>query len=408
MLVIHESSALEDPSGPRDEPEVIDLAIRFAIGGPNNATGANVVRPHMLDTSPDRRYVVLSFVGSGHVALLDAATHESKALFRMSAGAGNARQAHAAFWTQDGSAIIVANQNGKLLERIDYNTATDTFTHNTAATLNLVTCQTPSGLPCQTNTPLSDLDPAYLGPNNRPDNAPICPITTKRGHTMVTLRGGGMFVVDPSTTPMHIVAAYGNATMGRDGCGGRQDGPNIYLNAGTGTTATNPHEFSLYHLKDNFPRAPKTLADNDTKYGPEVFYRADGAHHAQDAHGMVVTDRKGVIWQFDRLGNVVELFDAKRLTHLGTVSLLGGPSADPTPDIVQISPDGRRIYAALRGPKPQTGAHASAGVTPGLGIVEVDEGDRSGRLTHVLPTSIINPVNGSQESDPHGIAIVPA
>ena len=126
--MIHGSEDLDARKGAVNDPTIIDLAAVYAVGGPNNATGANVVRPHMLSPSPDHRLVALSFVASGHVAILDARTHAPKALFRMSAGAGGARQAHAAFWTPDGRALVVANQNGKLLERIEYDPAAGTFT----------------------------------------------------------------------------------------------------------------------------------------------------------------------------------------------------------------------------------------------------------------------------------------
>lgn len=403
-LFIYESEDLTAAGGPIDDPTEIDLADLFEIDGPNNGTGANVVRPHMVDQSPDKRHIALSFVGSGHVAIFDAVTAQPEQLFRMSAGAGGARQAHAAFWTQDGSAVIVANQNGKLLESIDYDAATDTFTHNTAATLNLATCTTPSGKQCQTGTPLSDTDPSYLGSDNRPDNAPICPITTTAGHAMVTLRGGGMFVVDTSTTPMAIVAAYGNETMGRDGCGGGQLHNDIYLNAGTGTAATNLHEFSLYHLRDDFPQAPATLPDNDVAHGPTVFFRGQGE---RDAHGMaVLRGGRGAIWQFDRLANEVLVFERGSRKHIATSSLEGNVSADPTPDIVDASPDERYLFAALRGPRPQTGAHASEGSTPGLGIITIDKAGVSAELTAVLPTTFINPQSGTEESDPHGVAVI--
>ena len=402
-LLIYRGEDLTSPSGPVNAPTVVDLATVFAAGGPHNSTGANVVRPHMVDQSPDGKYVALAFVASGHVALVDAATRQPKALFRMSAGAAGARQAHAAFWTQDGAAVIVANQNGKLLERIDYNASIDTFVHNTAATLDLANCTTPSGNACQTNTPVSESDPAFLGPDNRPDNAPICPITTAAGHAMVTLRGGGMFVVDTAATPMAIVAAYGNATMGRDGCGGRQLHQDIYLNAGTGTLVTNPQEFSLYHLRDDFPHAPAVLADNDVAHAPKVFHRGDGE---RDAHGMaVLRGGRGAIWQFDRLANEVLIFQRGSLKHIGTSTLAGAVSSDPTPDIVDVSPDERFIFAALRGPNPQTGAHASAGSTPGLGIVTIDKVRVRAELSAVLPTSFQNTLNGTEESDPHGLAV---
>jgi len=78
-----------------------------------------------------------------------------------------------------------------------------------------------------------------------------------------------------------------------------------------------------------------------------------------------------------------------------------GVSDDPTLDLGIASPLGNRIYVALRGPKPQTGAHAAVGKTPGLGIIGLTQGGKSGSLTHVLRTNLSNPVDNSEESDPH-------
>ena len=45
--------------------------------------------------------------------------------------------------------------------------------------------------------------------NVRPDNAPILVVPDATGTlAFVTLRGGGLFVVDPTTTPMEILAEY--------------------------------------------------------------------------------------------------------------------------------------------------------------------------------------------------------
>lgn len=112
------------------------------------------------------------------------------------------------------------------------------------------------------------------------------------------------------------------------------------------------------------------------------------------------------LWQFDRLANVAEVFKVPSLLHAGTVDLTAsGLSADPTPDLAAASPWGNRIFVSPRGPKPQTGAHASVGISPGLGIIELGRGGREGSLEHILPTYFANPVDGAEESDPHGICI---
>lgn len=167
------------------------------------------------------------------MVIFDVATRAPVACLRMSVGAGGARQTHAAFPAPDDTYILVANQNGKLLERIDVDYRINTYTLNTAATLNLATCATPNGVPCQE-------------PGIRPDNAPICPIIdTSSRLGFITLRGGGLFVVDPTRTPMAIVAEYDMITVHGNGCGGSEVRRHLYLNSGGGT-ASNLAEFDVY------------------------------------------------------------------------------------------------------------------------------------------------------------------
>ena len=76
--------------------------------------------------------------------------------------------------------MLVANQNGKKLERILTDYRNGIFTQQPEATLDLANCTTPNGHPCQ--------DPVL-----RPDNAPICPFVPVTGFPAYTsLRGGGM------------------------------------------------------------------------------------------------------------------------------------------------------------------------------------------------------------------------
>jgi hypothetical protein len=403
-LIIWDGRDLDNSSGAVvDRPEIIDLAQMYANGGPNNNTGAEVSRPHMLAVSANQKYMVLAFVASGHVAIIDSATRRSKALFRMSPGAGGAIQAHAAQWTMDGKAILIANQNGKLFERINYDKVTDSFMHDRAATLNLATCRTPNGLPCQTATPVNEDDPNYFGAHNRPDNAPICPVVTFNNKAIITLRGGGILVADPTTTPMTIVAEYGNLYYGRDGCGGVQIGNRVFLNAGVGTLTTNHTGYNLYEIEDRFPSAPTYLPANDEMIRPRHFAGHDAPE--RDAHGIVAGAGGYYLYSFDRLANVAEVHRAGDLAHVRSIPLGGPLSADPTPDIAYLAPTGDRIFLALRGPRPQTGAHASAGTTPGLGVFTLTEAGTWGSITAIGRTSFRNPIDGGEESDPHTVIV---
>merc|ERR1712161_153644 len=51
---------------------------------------------------------------------------------------------------------------------------------------------------------------------------------------------------------------------------------------------------------------------------------------------------------------------------------------DPTPDLLEITPDGKYFTIAFRGPKSVSVPHSAQGSCPGVGIVEITENGRSG------------------------------
>ena len=346
-------------------------------------TGENPVRPHMLFFNSTHTHGVLSFVVSGHVVIFDGATRAPVACVRMSAGAGGAIQAHAAFLTPDDRHILVANQNGKLLERIDTDYATNSYVHATAATIDLANCTTPNGFACQ--------DPVL-----RPDNAPICPRVGSGNTSWITLRGGGLLVVDPDVTPMAIIGEYDAATVHPNGCGGTETGGYMWLNSGGGT-ANNLHEFDVYR----FPLTGYSASNPPNSPSPLLAFSDDVA--PRDSHGTTLVH--GHVWIFDRGANVAEVFDGASGAHVGTVSLLGGPSSDPTPDLADAHPSGNRIFVSLRGPIPLSGdPHVATGSTPGIGVVQVQEGGARGFLKAVVPISNRDAA-GIERADAHGIRV---
>lgn len=67
------------------------------------------------------------------------------------------------------------------------------------------------------------------------------------------------------------------------------------------------------------------------------------------------------------------------------------------------------MFASLRGLTPPTGNapdhHNAVGATPGLRLIRVADGGRSGELIAVLP--IANVVDGANVADPHGLRVRP-
>jgi DNA-binding beta-propeller fold protein YncE len=350
------------------------------------STGVAPVRPHMMAMNPAQTHAVIAFVATGHVLFLDAARREPVACLRTTPGAGGARQAHMATPSPDGAYVTVANQNGKLLERIITDYATNTFTHDTAATLNLAACTTPNGLPCQ-------------DPTLRPDNAPICPITESTSRfTFVTLRGGGLFVVDSQASPMQIVAEYDASVVHGNGCLGAEVPGKMYVDSGGGTAA-NLFQADLYA----FPTDGYSAQNPPNVPAPDLIF-SDASDEA-DAHGAALTKHGKYLWVADRGRNFLWVVDTQSDEVVNTIPLEGSASNDPTPDLVAVSPKGSHAFLSLRGPAPLTAdPHVSTGSTPGVGVLKVVESGRDAAFEAVAPASNVD-ANGVERADVHAMTL---
>ncbi len=351
-------------------------------------TGTNPVRPHMLAFNATHSHAVLTFVASGHVVVFEAATRTPVACIRTSAGPGGARQAHAAQPTPDDAYILVANQNGKRVDRIRTDYVTNTFGLDTS--LDLANGTTPNGVPME-------------GPE-RPDNAPILVVPDSSSSlAFVTLRGGGLFVVDPTATPMRILAEYDKTVIHANGFGGIETNGRMYINSGAGAAGTNPSEFDIYR----FPLSGYAPSNPPNTPAPLVTFSQDTVFPARerDAHGLVGTKHNRYIWVLDRARSVAEVFDTDSDRHVNTITLAHQSASDPTPDLADISPSGDRVFVSLRGPNPLSGSpHAATGSTPGLGVIQVKHGGRGGELKSVVQISNLDTA-GFERADAHGIRV---
>ena len=366
-------------------PETVNLAgaVRAMC---REKTGTDPVRPHMMvfnggddDGQGGNTHAALAFLASGHVAFLDAQTREPVGCIDVG------EQAHAAWPTPDQRYLIVANQGGKKLQRIRTDYRNERFTLENLATLDLKNCITPSNQKCE-------------DPTLRPDNAPICPRTTSDGRfTFVTLRGGGMFVVDHNAPRMRIVAEYDRAHVDDNGCGEMEARGRMYVNSGAGTIPVpvttpptppvpgdEPYGHDVYSFElDEFSHKRSTVANTPA---PTLVYTRDGDGEPVDAHAVSLTRHGRYLWWGDRIQNDVVVVDPRRNREVNRFELGGDLSDDPAPDLFDLSPRGDYMFASLRGPNPASG-HEAFGSTPGVGVIDVRRGGRSGRLVGVAPVS---------------------
>lgn len=449
--------------------------------------GVNVKRLHGMIPHPSHRYLSANFFGPGVglVGIIDAEgqctisptgekmcraikggpTHAprlGKALFRTTGPEGSSPSNHMSFWTPDGARLIVANLGAKLLERIDYDQASDTFTFNRAATLDLVGGRdlTATEARADTTLPAGRVTGEYVNYQSmytpsgamkegegRPNNVVVCPVPSSTNrHAFVTFGGGGLFVVDVTTEPMSIVAEYTNDVISGAGCGGVEGGGFMHLNAGVSASAAGADDsvFILYRLPLDYPDGsnPLTMPNEPP---PVTFHMEKKLNITEDselasrrdAHGMVMSPTRRFLYQFDRIQNNAEVFDLAKVAidaetapddpsaaHVGTLSLTGTDlcrgeprpfvdqddrgyetADDPAPDGGEISPDGRRIIVAFRGPHPVTVRHAARGSCPGFGVVTLEGDGSSGTLTHVFRTFLPDARGRANLSDIHAAAV---
>src|SRR5215217_1395945 len=330
------------------------------------ATKKAVRRPHMLFFNASQDHAIISFL-SGQVLFMDAATKKPDACLLMG------KNVHAAWPTPNQKMAIAANIADKKFIRIwtDYSAHKFSF------------------------DPEKDvINLSALENGERPDTSPICPITESSSqYSFVTLRGGGLIVIDVTANPMKVVATLDNNQIHPAGCGGIQAGSTVYINSGGGWPIA-PLSYDVYALNtSNLPNSisAKLISQRDDKFA--------------DSHGMASVGR--YVWSADRAGNNIEIIDTLSHLSIGSVDLTSEGNQDPAPDLMDVAPDGQYVFVGLRGPAPLTGndktANNAKGTIPGVGVIQVDAGGKTGHYKG--QAAISNMKDGKETADTHGIAV---
>ena len=330
------------------------------------ATKKPVRRPHMLFFNGKQDHAIISFL-SGHVLFMDAATKKAVACLSMG------KNVHAAWPTPDGKMTIAANIAEKKFIRIWTDYAAHKFSFD----------------------PEKDvMNLGAMESGERPDAAPICPITESTSrYAFVTLRGGGLLVVDVTVTPMKVLTTLDNNQVHPAGCGGIEAGGTMYINSGGGWPIA-PLSYDVYAL--DLTNMPKSISANLISQRDDKF---------ADSHGMASVGR--YLWSADRAGNNIEIIDTLTNLSVGSVNLETEANGDPAPDLMDVAPDGQYVFVGLRGPAPLTGndkvANNAKGTTPGVGVIHVDAGGKVGHYKG--QAAITNLKDGKETADTHGIAV---
>jgi hypothetical protein len=197
---------------------------------------------------------------------------------------------------------------------------------------------------------------------------------------------------------MRIVAEYDRTAIWT-GCGAGEVDGKMYLNSGSLPARLEGHDLYAFDLADFSlgGTPPNTPA-------PRLVYtRASTQPLDIDSHGVAFTKHKRYLWVNDRIQNDVTVVDTRTDRVVGRFGLASNTlSSDPAPDIFDLSPSGNRMFVTLRGPAPQSGAHAAFGNTPGLGVIKVLQGGRTGKLIDIARLPDTRP---GVPADPHGVRV---
>lgn len=305
--------------------------------------------PHMIDFDSKGRYAFVANTRSGNVVVIRAV--DRKVVANIPTGA----TAHMAAVTPDDSAVWVANIGSRTFTEIVLDLDAERFTPGR-------TVHIPS-------------DPLFAADGgDYPSDQPVChQYTADSRFAYLTLgpADGGLVVVDLQTA--RIVRLYDpDEVKANCGVALSPDGTKMYANWGSVTQ--NEGEWYVF----------------DTATHDLVSRAGSGG---VDAHGVRFRPGTQDLWMLNRASSNAIIIDGATDEVVRELDFVG-----QSPDILDFSPDGQRVYITLRGPEPRSGAHAIAGTTPGFSVLDTDSGK-------VLAT--VQPARGDRRSDFHGIAVRP-
>jgi DNA-binding beta-propeller fold protein YncE len=328
------------PDGKLQHDVMIDLGL--AAQAVSDGAGS---MPHMINFNRAGSDAVISNMGSGHVYIMHTSDHQIVA----SIDVGNV--AHHALPSWDDQVIVVAKENEKKLGLIRTDYVFDMYSYDSSEDLDLA---------------------AYENIYN-PDNAPSCPLLVGR-KAYVSLRGGGLYIVDTASKPMHIIKAFSKSEIAPAGCGGVYANGRVYITAGA----------NLYVI--------------DAKTD-ELLLCKDISHWGMMAHGVVKIGLGKYLWiAMQGAEDRIIVFDTVNQVIVSEIDEIGAASG-----MLSVSSDGQWVYATLQGPNSMTGTHNGQGETPGVDVIQVLDDGAYGQFWGFYN---VGALSTDSPNDPHGIAVL--
>ena len=320
------------------------------------------LKPHMTLFSTGATHMLIGHASSGHVYAVDA---ETKEIVDVVTPGGNS---HAAIPAPNNQFMLVADIPGKTI----YKVATD-YQAGKGNIFGAIQSLEVNG-------------------------KPICPIITADSRFgYITLAAGGLDIVDLER--MTVAHSYTDKEIGPNGCGGIQRGDVMFVNSGNADPAVVDFIYAFDNAK--LPGKPDLYAVPQS---------------GNDSHALVMVGN--YLWGFNRASNTVNVHDvskspfanadpADRMRMVHAIDLQGRTLKDAAPDLADMSPSGKVVFIAQRGPRPLSANDKAfdnaKGNAPGVGVIEVTQGGRGGRAR--AHYSLSHVVGGADIADIHALRV---
>jgi len=316
--------------------------------------------PHMIDFDSEHRYAFIAATAGGATIVIETVTREVVAVLPTGPGT------HMAAVTPDDAAVWVAVIGARTLVEIPLDLAAATPTFAVGRTVEIAELLAGTGY-------------------DFPSASPVCHLYDRDGRAWVTLgpgmEQGGLFVFD--TVTASVVHAYDPAV--------------VRANCGVGFTADGRRAVANW----------AGIFGADVEDGHGEWYVFDTASfelldvrssEGVDAHGVRLSADGREFWQVNRGTDDGLRIDARTFEVVGTID------AGDSPDILDVSPDGRFVYITQRGPNPLSGdPHVARGDAPGVLVLDASSGAHVTRID--LPEVL--DAEGRVRNDVHGIGVRP-
>ncbi len=350
---------------------------------------ADNVVPHMVDYSSDYEYAAVGCTAGASTVIVRTEDHEVVEVVE------TGPSSHFASFAPDDSFIQVDVIAEGAIKRIDVDLENEEF--------ELLDDE------IDTNGLHEYTDQAEEGDFEGSD--PVCHQYTGDGYSYHTLGpgygDGALVIVDTEEFEVERVFTHEQVPTN---CGTvpHPTEDKFYLTAGLPAEEDEDGvgEWYVFDTSENLPITTEgEVVDEDDLDGTITSEHLARDARGVDTHGFWFTPDASELWLLNRQTNDGVVIDPDEDEVIEEIDQYGPEQHDTdaeerdAPDIMWASPDGEQMFVTLRGPNPLSGdPHAATGINPGFSVIDVESREIE---------EIVQPDEDNEDSDFHGIGVVP-